>query len=45
MSYADQVGCSYVFGLKQNTVSMSKQNKKDIYTQKLKKKATPSHQT
>jgi len=38
MFYADQVVCFYVFRLKQNTVSMSKKNKKDTYTQKLKKK-------
>lgn len=34
--HADQVVCSYMFRLKQNTMSMSKQNRKDIYTQKLK---------
>lgn len=40
MFYADQVGCSDVFRLKQNTVSMSKENEKAIYTQELKKKRT-----
>lgn len=36
MVHADQVVCSYMFRLKQNTMSTSKQNRKDIHTQKLK---------